>query len=129
MNLLRLKGRMADLEAQEFDSQVKDVEREILCAIDDFYEKILNNLDIDYIGPEVTDDEGIAMFNRCIESVGNVGGMSLNEAMGYEYRLPVLDIWDGVIVGIYRSFVMYKYWTTQMGMEAGKPSIIYDFHF
>ena len=51
-------------------------------AIDAFYEKILNNLDIDYIGPEVTDDEGIAMFNRCIESVGNVGGMSLNEAMG-----------------------------------------------
>ena len=98
-------------------------------AIDAFYEKILNNLDIDYVGPEVTDDEGIATFNRCIESVGNVKDMSLNEAMGYEYRLPVLDIWDGVIVGIYRSFVMYKYWTTQMGMEAGKPSIIYDFHF
>ena len=98
-------------------------------AIDAFYERILNNLDIDYIGPEVTDDEGIDMFKRCIESVGNVGEMSLNEAMGYEYRLPVLDIWDGVIVGTYRSFVMYKYWTTQMGMEAGKPSIIYDFHF
>ena len=55
--------------------------------------------------------------------------MSLNEAMGYEYRLPVLDIWDGVIVGIYRSFVMYKYWMTQMEMETGKPSLIYDFHF
>ena len=98
-------------------------------AIDAFYERILNNLDIDYIGPEVTDDEGIDMFNRCIESVGNVGDMSLHDAMNYEYRLPVLDIWDGVIVGIYRSFVMYKFWTTQMGMEAGKPSIIYDFHF
>lgn len=98
-------------------------------AVNANYEKILGNLDIDYIGPEVTDDEGIDMFNRCIESVGNVGGMSLNEAMGYEYRFPVLDIWDGVIVGTYRSFVMYKYWTTQMGMEAGKPSIIYDFHF
>lgn len=31
---------MADLEAQEFDSQIKDVESEILCAIDDFYEAI-----------------------------------------------------------------------------------------
>ena len=98
-------------------------------AIDANYERILNNLDIDYIGPEVTDDEGIDMFNRCIESVGDVGEMSLNEAIGYEYRLPVLDIWDGVIVGIYRSFVMYKYWMTKMEMEAGKPSIIYDFHF
>ena len=56
MNLLRLKGRMADLEAQEFDSQVKDVEREILCAIDDF-EEAIRKLVADNVLPLITIDE------------------------------------------------------------------------
>ena len=47
---------MADLEAQEFDSQVKDVEREILCAIDDFYEAI-RKLVADNVLPLITIDE------------------------------------------------------------------------
>ena len=101
---------------------------EAKAAIDANYERILNNLDIDYIGTDLTDDGYFELFNRCIESVGDVGEMRLDDAMSYEYRFPVLDIMDGVIVGIYRSFVMYKYWTTLMAMKAGKPSIIYDFH-
>lgn len=98
-------------------------------AVNANYEKILGNLDIDYIGPEVTYDDELERFTRFFESVGNVRYMSLHEAMTYEYKWPVIDIMDGVIVGTYRSFVMYKYWTTQMGMKAGKPSLIYDFHF
>ena len=47
---------MADLEAQEFDSQVKDVEREILCAIDDFDEAI-RKLVADNVLPLITIDE------------------------------------------------------------------------
>lgn len=47
---------MADLEAQEFDSQVKDVEREILFAIDDFYEAI-QKLVADNVLPLITIDE------------------------------------------------------------------------
>ena len=47
---------MADLEAQEFDSQVKDVESEILCAIDDFYEAI-QKLVADNVLPLITIDE------------------------------------------------------------------------
>ena len=47
---------MADLEAQEFDSQIKDVESEILCAIDDFYEAI-QKLVADNVLPLITIDE------------------------------------------------------------------------
>ena len=47
---------MADLEAQEFDSQIKDVESEILCAIDDFYEAI-RKLVADNVLPLITIDE------------------------------------------------------------------------
>ena len=47
---------MADLEAQEFDSQVKDVEREILNAIDDFDEAI-RKLVADNVLPLITIDE------------------------------------------------------------------------
>ena len=47
---------MADLEAQEFDSQVKDVEREILCVIDDF-EETIRKLVADNVLPLITIDE------------------------------------------------------------------------
>ena len=47
---------MADLEAQEFDSQVKDVEREILHAIDDF-DKAIRKLVADNVLPLITIDE------------------------------------------------------------------------
>lgn len=47
---------MADLEAQEFDSQVKDVEREILYAIDDF-EEVIRKLVADNVLPLITIDE------------------------------------------------------------------------
>ena len=47
---------MADLEAQEFDKQVKDVEREILYAIDDF-EEAIRKLVADNVLPLITIDE------------------------------------------------------------------------
>lgn len=47
---------MADLEAQEFDSQVKDVEREILYAIDDF-EEVIRKLVADNVLPLITIDK------------------------------------------------------------------------
>ena len=47
---------MADLDAQEFDSQVKDVEREILYAIDDF-EETIRKLVADNVLPLITIDK------------------------------------------------------------------------
>ena len=47
---------MADLEAQEFDVQVKDVEREILYAIDDF-EEAIRKLVADNVLPLITIDK------------------------------------------------------------------------
>ena len=47
---------MADLEAQEFDSQIKDVESEILCAIDDF-EEAIRKLVADNVLPLITIDQ------------------------------------------------------------------------
>ena len=47
---------MADLGAQEFDVQVKDVEREILYAIDDF-EEVIRKLVADNVLPLITIDK------------------------------------------------------------------------
>lgn len=47
---------MADLEAQEFDEQIKDVEKEILNAIDDF-EELVWKLVADNVLPLLTIDE------------------------------------------------------------------------
>lgn len=47
---------MADLEAQEFDEQIKDVEKEILNAIDDF-EELVWRLVVDDVLPLISIDE------------------------------------------------------------------------
>ena len=47
---------MADLEAQEFDEQIKDVEKEILNAIDDS-EELVWKLVADNVLPLLTIDE------------------------------------------------------------------------
>ena len=47
---------MADLEAQEFDEQIKDVEKEILNAIDDF-EELVWRLVADNMLPLITIDK------------------------------------------------------------------------
>ena len=47
---------MADLEAQEFDQQIKDVEKEILNEIDDF-EETIRKLVADNVLPLITIDK------------------------------------------------------------------------
>lgn len=47
---------MADLEAQEFDEQIKDVEEEILNAIDDF-EEVIRKLVADNVLSQITIDK------------------------------------------------------------------------